>query len=71
MSSSSSNSSSDSSNNSNSSEISRSPSKAAASDASEHACPHPGCGRVFRKIGKLNRHTLIHTDTVRAALIAL
>jgi len=26
-----------------------------------HVCDHPGCGRTFIKVGKLNRHKVIHT----------
>ncbi len=30
----------------------------------QHICPFQGCGVVFAKIGKLNRHILTHTGEV-------
>ena len=30
----------------------------------EHVCPFAGCGAVFRKVGKLNRHVGTHTGEV-------
>lgn len=30
----------------------------------QHVCPFAGCGAVFKKVGKLNRHISTHTGEV-------